>query len=60
VIRPDSFDRLAFVALALAACACDGRRELAAASSVTVKLPPPRPLASAPGFTFQDAKKVRA
>lgn len=58
MIRPVSFDRLALVALALVACACDGRRELAA-NSVTVKLPPPRPLATAPGFSFQGAKKAR-
>lgn len=57
--RPISFDRLALAALALAFSGCDARREAAAGNSITVKLPPPRPLASAPGFTFQAAKKLR-
>jgi hypothetical protein len=35
---------------------CDARQETAASGSVTVKLPPPRPALSAPGFSFRDAK----
>jgi hypothetical protein len=38
------------VALALAAGACDRRTSEADRSSITVKLPPPRPHAPAPAF----------
>jgi hypothetical protein len=42
--------RVLLVALALAAGACDRRTSEADPSSITVKLPPPRPHAPAPAF----------
>ncbi len=47
----------ALLALVIVTGGCDARQEVAASGSVTVKLPPPRPALSAPGFSFRDAKK---
>jgi hypothetical protein len=47
-------------ALALAAAGCDAKPELASDNSVTIKLPPPRPVPSAPGFAFQRVTKAHA
>lgn len=51
--------RAAALALALAVAGCDARSDIAANSSVTVKLPPARPAVATPGFAFQGAKRVR-
>jgi hypothetical protein len=44
--------RAAAALLPLTVGACDGLPHKAARSSVTVKLPPARPAAPAPGFAF--------
>jgi hypothetical protein len=49
----------ALIALALVPGGCDARREVAANSSITVKLPPARAALAAPGFAFQRATKPR-
>ena len=51
--------RTALVAFALVTAGCDGQREVAPSGSITVKLPPPRPALSAPGFSFARSKKPR-
>ena len=51
--------RAALVALALVAAGCDARREVAPSGSITVKLPPPRPAPSTPGFSFAGPKRPR-
>jgi hypothetical protein len=42
--------------LALALSGCDARRDAAAQSAITVKLPAARPAEPAPGFSFEDSK----
>jgi hypothetical protein len=49
----------ALVALALTAGARMGRGDSAPPGSITVKLPPARPAAPAPGFLFEAAKPAR-
>jgi hypothetical protein len=44
------------VALALASVACNQRSEAPAQGSVTVKLPPARPPAPSPAFSFKGPK----
>ncbi|HLO19544.1 MAG TPA: hypothetical protein VK192_03520 [Sphingomicrobium sp.] len=46
------------IAMALVPGACDGHRDNAARSSVTVKLPPARPAIPRPGFTIETSNKV--
>ena len=52
--------RLALAALALAAGGCDAKPELASDNSITIKLPPARPVPSVPGFGFQRISKAHA
>jgi len=49
--------QLALVAAAVTAGACDGRMPRAQHGSITVMLPPPRPPASTPGFSFAASKR---
>ncbi|HVI05839.1 MAG TPA: hypothetical protein VM711_07080 [Sphingomicrobium sp.] len=49
--------RPVLIVLALAASACDARQEDAGQGSVTVKLPPARPYAPQPAFTFNSQNK---
>jgi hypothetical protein len=49
--------KLALVAAAIAAVACDTRMTSAQRGSITVRLPPPRPVASTPGFSFAASKR---
>ena len=51
---------VAWVALALAAVACNERAERAPQGSVTVELPPARPPAPAPAFSFEGSHKAPA
>ncbi len=46
------------IAMALVPAACDGRRDNATRSSVTVTLPPARPATPSPGFTIESSSKV--
>jgi hypothetical protein len=48
--------KLALVGAAITAGACDGRMP-SARGSITVRLPPPRPPASTPGFSFAASKR---
>jgi len=45
-------------AFALLAWGCDGRRAIQ--GSVTVKLPPARPAAATPAFSFKAPQKLRS
>ncbi len=49
--------RPVLIVLALAASACDARHDDAGQGSVTVKLPPARPYAAQPAFTFNSQNK---
>ena len=49
--------KLALVGAAITAGACDGRMPRAQHGSITVMLPPPRPPASTPGFSFAASKR---
>lgn len=49
--------RLLLAVAALALQGYDGHRAEAGKGSITVKLPPPRPLAPAPAFTFKPGGK---
>lgn len=44
--------------LAFAVCACGKAYEGGGQGSVTVKLPPARPAAAAPGFSFRSASEL--
>ena len=46
--------RASLIAAALLIGACDDAQHVGARSSITVKLPPPRPAVPAPGFAFID------
>jgi hypothetical protein len=47
----------AVLALGLISAACDDRGPGAIHGSVTVKLPPPRPAATSPGFSFAESRR---
>ena len=44
------------LALALAAGGCEARRDQPEQASITVKLPPPRPHAATPAFSFKNPR----
>jgi hypothetical protein len=48
---------VAVLGLGLITAACGDRGHGAAQGSVTVKLPPPRPAASNPGFSFAQSEQ---
>jgi hypothetical protein len=54
----DSKLRAIAVAFVLVAGGCEGHRDDAAKGSVTVKLPPARPAAATPAFSFKAMKKL--
>jgi len=55
----DSKLRAIAIAFVLFAGGCEVHRDDAAQGSVTVKLPPARPAAATPAFSFKSSKKLR-